>query len=143
MAGVWGFSTDLSQISERQRSIILKEIENYRKLNHLKSSCIYDLQLPSDTAETAGVTFYSRRPIRAGILVYRWQRNGAFDQRIVLTKLKPWVTYNVVDVDTGTKTTVSGGDLISDGVTIPFSSRRLSAFLIVEPLIESQTPSEP
>ncbi|MFY9572292.1 MAG: alpha-galactosidase [Blastocatellia bacterium] len=143
MAGVWGFSTDLSQIGERQRSIILKEIQNYRTLNHLKSSCIYDLQLPDDNSGTAGVTFYSKRRRNAGILLYRWQRNGAFDEHVELAKLKPWVTYRVVDVDTRMEKISSGSDLINDGVDIPFSSQRLSALLFVEPLTESQKPPEP
>ncbi len=143
MAGVWGISSDLSQISERQQSIILKEITNYRRLNRLKYSCVYDLQLPVDTADTAGVTFYNRRRFNAGILLYRWNRNGSFDQRVLLTKLKPWVTYHVVDLDTGEEITASGRDLISDGVTIRFGKERLSALLFVEALHESPGPSEP
>jgi hypothetical protein len=143
MAGIWGISSDLSKISERQQGVILKEIENYRRLNHLKFSCLYDLQLPNDSAEVAGATFYSRRRFSAGVLVYRWGRDGAFDQRVGLPKLKSWVTYRVVDVDTGTEIIASGSDLISNGVTVPFSSQRLSALLFVEPLFQSQPPSAP
>lgn len=143
MAGRWGISTDLSKINERQQSILLKEIENYRRLNHLKFSCRYDLELPNDSADVAGVTFYSRGRFHAGVLLYRWQRDGAFDQHVLLPNLKSWVTYNVVDVDTGTEIIASGTDLISNGITIPFSAQRLSALLFVEPLTESQTPSVP
>lgn len=143
MAGVWGISTDLPKISARQQSIILKEIANYRRLNHLKPSCIYDLQLPNDTADVAGVTFYGSEPSSAGILLYRWQRNGAFNQRVKLTKLKPSVKYHVVDLDTRTEITASGSDLISNGITVPFSAQRLSALLFVEPLTVSQTPPAP
>jgi melibiase-like protein len=76
MAGTWGISTDLSMITERQQKRVLKEIENYRRLNDLKFACLYDLQLPNDSADVAGVTFYSNEPSRAAVLLYRWQRNG-------------------------------------------------------------------
>lgn len=137
MAGIWGFSTDLSKISDRQQGIVLKEIENYRQLNHLKFSCQYDLQLPSDTADVAGVTFYSRRRFNAGVLLYRWQRDGAFDQRVSLSRLKSGVTYHVVDADTGTDIIASGSDLISNGVTVPFSAERQSALVFIEPVVQS------
>jgi hypothetical protein len=140
MAGVWGISSDLSKINGRQQSIVLKEIENYRRLNQLKFPCVYDLQLPSDSADAAGVTFYSKRLASAGVLIYRWQRNGAFNQRVVLPKLQPQLTYRVVDPDMGTEITASGSDLISSGVSIPFSSQRLSALLFVEPLVKTRKP---
>jgi hypothetical protein len=143
MAGMWGISTDLAKISERQQSIALKEIENYRRLNRLKTSCLYDLQLPNDQADVAGATFYSKRRSRAGVLLYRWQRDGAFDQLVVLPKLKSWATYRVVDVDTGTEIIASGSDLIGNGVAVPFSAQRLSALLFVEPITQSQTPGAP
>ncbi len=109
---MWGISSDLSKVSERQQSILLKEIANYRRLNYLKFCCLYDLQLPNDSADVAGVAFYSRRRFNAGVLVYRWQRDGAFDQRVTLPNLKSWVTYRVVDVDTGTEIIASGSDLM-------------------------------
>ena len=143
MAGTWGISTDLSLIGERQQGIVLSEIENYRRLNHLKFACQYDLQLPNDTADVAGVTFYSRRHTNAGFLLYRWQRNGAFDQHVALPKLRSSVTYRVVDVDTGTEIIASGSDLISNGITVPFSAQRLSALVFVESLTESQSPPAP
>lgn len=137
MAGIWGFSTDLSKISDRQQGIVLKEIENYRQLNHLKFSCQYDLQLPSDAADVAGVTFYSRRRFNAGVLLYRWQRDGAFDQRVSLSRLKSGATYRVVDADTGAEIIASGSDLINNGVTVPFSAERLSALVFIEPVVQS------
>jgi predicted ribosome-associated RNA-binding protein Tma20 len=140
MAGRWGISSDLSLVSERQRAVILKEIENYRRLNHLKYSCLYDLQLPTDSAEVAGVTFYTSRRLHAGVILYRWRRDGAFDQRVLLAKLKPGMMYHVVDVDTGAETTASGADLMSNGVTVAFSGARLSALLLVEPATQTPTP---
>lgn len=133
MAGTWGISTDLTKLSERQRTIILQEIENYRRLNRSKYSCTYDLYQPGDTADSAGVTFYAGRRLRAGALVYRWQRMGEFDQHVALQKLKPWATYRVIDVDAGTEVSASGADLLSNGVTVHFSAQRLSALLLIEP----------
>jgi hypothetical protein len=133
MIGMWGLSTDLSLVSERQQQIILKEIANYRQLNRLKYSCLYDLYLPGETADAAGVTFYSPKRLYAGVLLYRWQRNGAFDQPLTLTKLRPEQMYRVTDVDTGTVMTASGSDLITHGVSVPFSNERRSALLFVKP----------
>lgn len=133
MAGTWGISTDLTRVSDRQRTIILKEIENYRRLNRSKYSCTYDLYQPGDNADSAGVTFYAGRRVRAGALVYRWQRAGEFDQRVAFSKLKPWATYRVIDVDAGTEVSALGADLINNGVTVHFSAERLSALLLIEP----------
>jgi hypothetical protein len=134
MAGTWGLSTDLTALSANQKAVILQEIQNYRRLNRDKFSCIYDLQPPSDGADVAGVSYYSGRTFGAGVLVYRWQRQGAFDQHIALTRLKPELTYHVVDVDTGTSTTGTGSDLMANGLTVPFSSTRLSALIFVDPV---------
>jgi alpha-galactosidase len=133
MMGTWGLSTDLSLISARQQPIILKEIANYRRLSRLKYSCLYDLYLPSETADAAGVTYYSPKRHYAGILLYRWQRNGAFNQPVGLAKLRPEVTYSITDVDTGAVITARGSDLIANGVSVSFSGERQSALLFIEP----------
>jgi hypothetical protein len=137
MAGTWGISTDLSQISARQQGVILKEIENYRQLNQLKYSCNYDLRLPDDQADVAGITFYSRGRLNAGVLLYRWQRSGAFEQRVVLPKLKPWAMYRVIDMDTGTEIIARGDDLSSNGISVSFTGERQSAMLFVKHVKES------
>ena len=140
MAGTWGISSDLGLISEHQRAVILKELENYRRLNHVKYACLYDLQLPTDNADVAGITYYSSRGLHAGVMLYRWQRAGAFDERVRLTKLKAGMMYKVEDVDTGTEMTVSGADLMSNGVSVAFSSQRQSALLFIEPV--TPTPAQ-
>jgi len=140
MAGRWGISSDLSLISERQQAVIVKEIDNYRRLNHMKYACLYDLQLPTNSADVAGATFYSEGRHHGGILLYRWQRKGAFESRVLLTKLKPEVIYKVVDQDTGEEMTASGADLMSNGVKVTFSGARLSAMLFIEPA--TQTPAQ-
>jgi hypothetical protein len=108
-------------------------------LNRLKFSTVYDLQLPDESADVAGVTFYNGRRLSAGGLLYRWQRSGAFDQRVVLPKLKPWLTYRVIDVDAGTEITALGSELMSNGVTVSFGGDRLSALLFVETVKDSST----
>jgi Melibiase len=132
MAGVWGISSDLSKINDHQRDVILQEIANYRKLNPVKFACMYDLQLPSSSADVAGVTFYSRRRYNAGVLLYRWSREGAFEQHVTFAKLKSTGMYRVVDADTGAETIASGSDLNTNGIDIPFSPQRLSAVVFVE-----------
>lgn len=139
MIGMWGLSTDLSQIGERQQKVILQEVANYRRLNPLKFSCVYDLRLPSDDAEAVGVTFYSSKRYRAGVLLYRWEREGAFDEHVTLARLKPELTYHVVDVDTGAEFTASGSDLIRNGVNVSFGSQRLSAMLFIETVTPTAT----
>ena len=124
MAGLWGISTDLSLLTSGQRNVILKEIQNYRRLNGLKASCLYDLQLPDDGADTAGVTFYSKGRRAAGVLLYRWQREGAFESRVILSGLKDSFTYHVVDADTGVETTSTGTQLMVTGLAVPFSGDR-------------------
>jgi hypothetical protein len=132
MAGTWGISADLSLVSQRQQNIILKEIKNYRRLNPMKYSAIYDLQLPNESADVAGMTFYGDSRLNAGVLLYRWQRGGAFDQRVGLTRLKSGVTYRVMDADAGAETIALGSELMSNGVTVSFGDDRLSALLFVE-----------
>jgi Melibiase len=140
MIGMWGISTDLALVSPRQQNVILKEIANYRRLNPMKFSCVYDLQLPSDAADTVGVTFYSGKRRHAGILCYRWQREGAFDQRVTPAKLKPEVTYRVTDADGGPEITASGSDLMNNGINISFSAQRQSALIFIEPV--ENTPAQ-
>jgi alpha-galactosidase len=137
MAGTWGISTDLAQLSARQQGVILKEIDNYRQLNRLKYSCNYDLQLPDDQADVAGVTFYSRGRLNAGVLLYRWQRDGAFEQRVMVPKLKPWAIYRVVDMDTGTEVIARGDALMSGGINVSFTGKRQSALLFIKHVNES------
>ncbi len=134
MLGSWGLSTDLAAIKPRQRAVIVKEIENYRRLNQLKIACLYDLQRPTAQADIAGVTFYDNKQQRAGILLYRWQRQGAFNQRVLLTKLKPGLRYKVMDIDKQTESTSGGAALQRQGVQVAFSSARQSALLFIEPV---------
>jgi alpha-galactosidase len=134
MAGTWGISADLSKISERQQGVVIKEIQNYRRLNHIKKECWYELQLPDAGVDVAGVTYYDAERQKAGALLYRWDRNGAFDQQVKFGKLKSNSRYEVTDVDTGITVTARGKALMKRGVTVSFDARRQSALLFVEPV---------
>src|SRR5262249_29875335 len=121
--------------------IIVNEIANYRRLSHLKLDSLYDLRLPSDTASTVGVTYYSRRRFKAGILLYRWNAIGALTQNVALPKLKSWVTYKVTDIDTGVETIVSGSDLLNNGLNVSFDNQRKSAIIFIDALNDSTPPT--
>ena len=132
MAGTWGISSDLAAITNRQRPVILKEIENYRLLNEIKTDCRYDLQAPVSGRDTAGVTYYGDRQ-NAAVLLYRWDALGAFEQKIKLGQLNEDTTYRVTDADTGVQKKVKGKKLIKKGVSVLFGSDRLSALLFIQP----------
>jgi hypothetical protein len=133
MAGVWGISADLSKIDPGQQKAIIKEIQRYWQLNVIKQDYLYEVQPPQDGADTAGVTYYSADQRKAGVLLYRWDREGAFNPKVRFTNLQPATTYQVRDVDLGTKTRMTGKNLMNKGVPVSFSSNRLSAMLFLDP----------
>lgn len=134
MAGTWGISSDLSAVSERQRRIILKEIKHYKQLNTLKLNYLYDIEQPAEDRPAAGITFYDWKQQRAGLLLYRWNRTGAFTHHLNLRLIKPEKLYKICDVDARTETLVSGEDLLSKGFDLEFAANRLSALLFIEPV---------
>ncbi len=133
MAGVWGISSNLSQIGEHQQDVILKEIENYRRLNLIKQDSLYELRRPQDGDDFASVTFYDALHNRAAVLVYRWDRSGPFEASITLDVEKSKQQFRITDVDTGIKTKERGKKLVKNGLSVPFSSSRMSALLFIEP----------
>jgi hypothetical protein len=134
MAGTWGISSNLSQIGERQQNVILKEIENYRRLNQIKQDCIYEVRQPGSGADVASVTFYDSLHNRAAVLVYRWDRSGPFETNITLDVMKSKKQFRVTDVDTGIKTKERGKKLVKNGINVSFGSNRMSALLFIEPV---------
>jgi hypothetical protein len=133
MAGAWGISSNLSQIGERQQNVILKEIANYRRLNQIKQDCIYELRRPESGDDVAGVTFYDSQHNRAAVLLYRWDRNGAFDVNVTLDVVKSKKQFRVSDVDSGTRFKERGKNLVKNGINVSFSPDRMSALLFIEP----------
>lgn len=134
MAGTWGISADLSKITEHQQSVVLNEIQNYRRLSPIKVAGLYESRPTADGAATAGATFYDARRKRAAILLYRWDQKGALAQHLDISKLRSSSSYQVTDIDTGVSYTVTGEDLLRDGVTVQFGAERLSALVFIEPL---------
>jgi len=133
MAMTWGIGGDLPKISERQRAVILKEIENYRRLNELKKDYLYEVWPPREGADAAGVAYYAADRRRAGILLYRWDREGAFEHRVTLGGLDDTARYRVEDVDTGLHVEVSGRALAKAGLRLALPAQRLSALIFIEP----------
>ncbi|HKP86627.1 MAG TPA: alpha-galactosidase [Blastocatellia bacterium] len=134
MAGTWGISSDLSEIGDRQRNVILREIRNYRRLNEIKQNCIYELLQPASGNGVAGVTFYDAQHQRAAVLLYRWDRNGAFEENVTLNVVKSKAQFRITDADTGIKTKERGKNLVKNGLTVSFGPNRLSALLFIEPV---------
>ena len=131
MAGTWGISSDLAGMTIDQQAVILKEIENYRRINDIKKDCRYEIQQPADGASVASVSFFGEQ--NAAVLLYRWDRQGAFTQKVKLSKVNEDLWYQVTDADTGTQRRILGKKLIKKGVSVTFSGDRLSALLFVEP----------
>ena len=132
MLGTWGISSDLTKITDRQRAVIVKEIANYRQLNLIKTSLYYDLRPPVDGGDTAGATFYDQKRQAAGVLLFRWDREGAFDRQVILSRLRPTGNYQITDADTGAVVQALGKDLMRGGMTVSFSAERRSALLFVQ-----------
>ena len=135
MMGVWGISSDLSRIGEDQQRIIVKEIQRYRQLNAIKQDFLYEVRPPENGGETAGVTYYSADQRKAGVLLYRYDREGAFTPKVRFRNLQPATTYQVRDADLGTKTRMTGNNLMKKGVSVSFSSERQSAMLFLDPVL--------
>jgi hypothetical protein len=133
MAGVWGISSDLSKIGDHQRSVVLNEIQNYRRLNSIKKYDQYDIVQPADGADVASITYYGRRNQEAAAIVYRWSAKDAFSRTVWFKGLDKSISYVITDADTGAQTTMSGQDLSKLGYSQSFSSGQLSGLLFVEP----------
>ena len=132
MAGAWGLVADLSAIGDRQRAVILTEAAHYRRLNELKRDCRYDLVRAANGAPVAGAVFYDGAGTRAGILLLRWDGEGALDWSAPMDGLTAGSRYRVQDVDRGEQTVQSGAALRDRGLTIRFGPERTSALVFVE-----------
>jgi alpha-galactosidase len=133
MAMTWGIVADLPKISDRQRRVILQEIEHYRRLNELKGDYLYQVWPPKPGADVAGVAYFAANARRAGVLLYRWDRDGAFEARVALSGLRDDLSYQTEDLDTGARVDVSGRDLRERGLKVPFAAGPFSAMLFIEP----------
>lgn len=132
MAGVWGLIADLPLIGERQRSVIVREVERYRRLNALKYDCIYDIFYPAAGSPAAGIVFYNKEQTRAGLLFLRWDAKNTFEFPVALDRLNPQKEYRIEFVDTGEVHTVPGYKLQKEGLTLPFDKTCMSLLVFVE-----------
>ena len=133
MAGVWGISSDLTKLSDHQRSIILNEVQNYRRLNTIKKYDQYEVVQPAGGVNVASVTFYGKRNQEAAVIAYRWAGNGPLTQQFCLKGLDKTLSYVITDSDTGMQTIMTGQQLARQGVLQSFGPSQMSALLFVEP----------
>ena len=131
MPGVWGMAADLPKIGERQRNVIVKEVVNYRCLNALKTDNLYDLYPCRGRAPAAGVVFFTADGTHAGILLLRWDAEGAFSFPVNLIKLDPVLEYRVEHVDRAGIATRTGRDLAKEGLPVSFTDQQQSALVFV------------
>ncbi|UCD28952.1 MAG: alpha-galactosidase, partial [Planctomycetota bacterium] len=137
MAGIWGIVADLPLIGEQQRNVIIAETKNYRRLNKLKNDCLYDLYLPGSEGGIASITFYHASGKAAGILIYRWDRTGAFEHIIPLKQLITSMQYQVQNVDNNQIIRKTGRELHHKGLVIPFGPQQLSALVFIKAVDEN------
>lgn len=127
MIGVWGISADLNKINGKQKKVILNEIDNYRKLNNLKSSFNYDILYPEDDKDLAGVIYYNQDSSEAFVLLFRWNKKGTLRKLIAMNLLKKGV-YKIINMDTGK--TVNQG--IDKNCSFSLEEEQLSALYFLE-----------
>jgi alpha-galactosidase len=132
MAGTWGIVADLDNITPHQRDIILREVANYRRLNALKSGCRYIILRPEKGADAAGVVYLDAQGRHAGVLLLRWDQEGAFEIHVPLSGFSEDSPCKVEDVDAGATVEMASGAAAKDGVTVPFPAARRSALLFVD-----------
>jgi alpha-galactosidase len=132
MAGTWGISADLSKIGDRQRNVILKEIQHYRRLSEIKRDGLYQLQPPEQAADVAKAIFYDSERKKAAVLLYRWDRRGAFSYSVPLDGLRAESSYIVSDVDSAITTMKKGKKLMKKGLSVEFPAERMSALLFID-----------
>jgi alpha-galactosidase len=99
MIGVWGVSTDLNKITDKQKKVILSEIENYRALAPLKESLTYDILYPDTNSDVAGVIFYDQSKENAAALLFRWDQKESITNNVKLDIMEN-AEYKVLNIDT-------------------------------------------
>jgi len=108
MIGTWGISDDLNKISTEQKSVILKEVANYRRLNEIKKDGLIEFSYPTEYTNLVPVVFYNETYTKAAIILYRmFPKNQAATMKLK-TKLMSGKGFEFNDVDAQTTTTVNG-----------------------------------
>jgi len=136
MIGTWGISADLTKVDAGQQRIILREIENYRKINPIKADQLYDVIYPTENEAWCGIIYYSRAGDRAAALLFRWNADEEIREVLRLPGLKDTGSYEV------SWTNDSGGwrrDIKSaaNGVELFLSKGQLSQIILVGKTVPS------
>jgi hypothetical protein len=108
MLGSWGISADLERITATQKTVILGEIKNYRRLNEIKKYNLYDYTYPGEYTNLVPVVFYDESIKKAGILFYRLLPKDKEVTMKLKTKLDPRLSYTFEDMDRNSKQVVKG-----------------------------------
>ena len=130
MIGVWGVSTDLRKITDKQRKVILNEIDHYRVLSKLKKSLTYDILYHADDADETGVIFYDQNRIKAGVLLFRWDNKESIAPNIKFDLLRN-AKYRVINVDTKEEKIYRGEQLSNGTCQVTLKAGQLSALYFV------------
>jgi len=131
MIGVWGVSSDMYKLTTEQKSIMLNEIEHYRKLNRLKSENIYRIIYPKNKG-FAGIIYYNASLDEAAAMIFRWKQKGELRYHIPLRLLKDKTEYTVNVSDTSKIFRYKGTMLQNDGLSVDLGEDEMSAIYYIE-----------
>jgi alpha-galactosidase len=131
MIGVWGVSADMHKLTAEQKSIMLNEIEHYRKLNSLKSYNIYRILYP-EVNKFAGIIYYNATLDEAAALIFRWKHKGELRYNIPLRLLRDKSEYTVNVWDTSKIIRYKGTILQNDGLPVDLGEDEMSAIYYIE-----------
>ncbi len=132
MIGVWGISTDLTLVNSSQKAVLLSEIEHYRELNKIKSANNYQINYPDSTSSIASITYYDNTGAKAYIIVFRWNNNNEINSSIKLPYLSKNTKYQIVNLNSNSKSNSNGKNLINNGLSIKLNTNELSAIYKIE-----------
>ncbi len=125
MIGVWGISTDLHKLTDKQRNVILNEIENYRVLSSLKMSLKYDISEQNDNSYSS-VIFYNQNRTKAAVMLFRGDDEENIITNIRFDLLKN-EKYSLVNIDTKEKKILQSEELSTATYKITLREGELSA----------------
>ncbi|MBN1345344.1 MAG: alpha-galactosidase [Phycisphaerae bacterium] len=131
MPGTWGIVSDLSEIPDRQRKVILQEVEHYRRLSEFKSTYRYALHPPGRRMPLTSIIFYGNDMNSAAALLFRWDGQGQLEHRLKLPLLQSKSQYEVTDVDLGSRQVLDAAQLRQTGLPVRFDPKHRSALLFI------------
>ncbi len=130
MIGVWGISTDMAKVTEKQKQIILEQIKIYRKLNELKPALEYDIWYPNEQSDFAGVIYYDQQHENAAVLLYNRKPGDEINAELKV-RLNPDTSYILHNADTETGTEISGKSLTNGEYVFHLNKGELSGVYFI------------